>query len=65
MSLVNVLLKFRTLISEYFLFKRCEKILQYKSFSHFFNKNICVFGDKVVKHLMSLPLDKQIKLTML
>ena len=41
MSLVNVSLKFQTLISEirqYFLLKKCEKLLQCKSFSHFFSK---------------------------
>ena len=40
-SLVNVSLKFQTLISEKcqnFLLKKCEKLLQCKSFSHFFNK---------------------------
>ena len=40
-SLVNVSLKFQTLISQicqYFLLKKCEKLLQCKSFSHFFNK---------------------------
>ena len=40
-SLVNVLLKFQTLLSQicqYFLLKNCEKLLQCKSFSHFFNK---------------------------
>ena len=40
-SLVNVSLKIQTLISdicEYFLSKKCEKLLQCKSFSHFFNK---------------------------
>ena len=40
-SLVNASLKFQTLISEicqYFLLKKCEKLLQCKSFSHFFNK---------------------------
>ena len=40
-SLVNVLLKFQTLISnicQYFLLKKCEKLLPCKSFSHFFNK---------------------------
>ena len=39
-SLVNVSLKFKMLISEicqYFLLKKCEKLLQCKSFSHFFN----------------------------
>ena len=41
MSLVNVLLNFQELISQicqYFLLKKCEKLLQCKSFSHFFNK---------------------------
>ena len=40
-SLVNVSLKFQTLIShicQYFLLKKCEKLLHCKSFSHFFNK---------------------------
>ena len=40
-SLVNVSLNFQTLISNmryYFLLKNCEKLLQCKSFSHFFNK---------------------------
>ena len=41
MSLVNVSLKFQALISEnsqYFSLKKCEKLLQCKSFSYFFNK---------------------------
>ena len=41
MSLVNVSLKFQTLISnirQYFLLKKCEKLLQCKSFSHFSTK---------------------------
>ena len=53
-SLVNVSLKFQMLISQrcqYFLLEKCEKLLQCKSFSHFFNKNITVFCYKVVKHL--------------
>ena len=40
-SLVNVSLNFQTFISrfcQYFLLKKCEKLLQCKSFSHFFNK---------------------------
>ena len=56
-SLVNVSLKFQMLISnvhQYFLLKKCDKLLHCKSFSHFFStKNISVFGYKVVKHLMS------------
>ena len=55
-SLVNVSLKFQTLISEirhYFLLKKCDKLLHCKSFSCFFSKNISVFGYKVVKHLTS------------
>ena len=58
-SLVKVSLKFQMLISQicqYFLFKKCEKLLHCKSLSHFFNKNISVFGYKVVKHLTSYPL---------
>ena len=41
MSLVNETLKFQTLISQicqYFLLKKCEKLLQCKSFSHFIDK---------------------------
>ena len=67
-SLVNVSLKFPKLISEicrYFLLKNCEKLLQCKSLSHFFNKNINVFGYKVIKHLRSWPLNELVKLTML
>ena len=55
-SLVNVSLKFQTLISQichYFLFRKCEKLLQCKSFSHFFSKNISEFGYRVIKHLTS------------
>ena len=40
-SLVNISLRFQTLISnicQYFLLKKCEKLLHCKSFSHFFNK---------------------------
>ena len=40
-SLVNVSLEFRALISnisQYLLLKKCEKLLQCKSFSYFFNK---------------------------
>ena len=55
-SLVNVSLKFQTLISEirqYFLLKKCEKLLHCKSFSHFSTKNISIFGYLVLKHLTS------------
>ena len=44
--LVNVSLKFQTLISEirhYFLLKKCEKLLHCKSFSHFFQQKISVY----------------------
>ena len=40
-SLVNVSLKFQTLIfqiCQYFLLKKYQKLLHCKSFSHFFNK---------------------------
>ena len=56
MSLVNVSLKFQILIPEirqYFLLKQCEKLLQCKSFSHFFNKSISIFSNKVIKNLRS------------
>ena len=46
-SLVEGSLKFKMLLSQicqYFLMKKFEKLLQCKSFSHFFNKNISVFG---------------------
>ena len=39
--------------------------MQCKSFSHFFNKNISVFGCKVEKLLTSWPLYELVKLTML
>ena len=45
--LVNVSLKFQMLISEicqYFLLKKCEKLLQRKSFTHFFKKKFqCIW----------------------
>ena len=60
MSLVNILLKFQMQVSNiyqyfllFFLLKKCEKLLQCKSFLHFFNKNISVFVYKVIKHLTS------------
>ena len=68
-SLVNVSLNFQKLISQicqYFLLKKCEKLLQCISFSHLFNKKkFSVFGYKVVKHLTSWPLNELVKLTML
>ena len=46
-SLVNGSLKFQMLIFEnrqYFLSKKCEKLLQCKSYSHFFDKKYqCVW----------------------
>ena len=46
-SLVNETLKFQTLISQicqYFLLKKCEKLLQCKNFSHYFNKKFhCIW----------------------
>ena len=55
MSLINVSLKFQTLLSDicqYFLSKKCKKLLHCKSCSHVFNKKkFSVFGYKVVKHL--------------
>ena len=60
--LVNVSLKFQTLISE-----KCHFLLKKKmrSFSHFFNKNISVYGYKVVKYLTSWPLNEFVKQKML
>ena len=47
MWLVNVSLNFQKLISQicqYFLLKKCEKLLQCKSFSHLFNKKLqCIW----------------------
>ena len=66
-SLVKVTLKFRMYIFEicqYFLLEKYEKLLQCK-LPYFFNKNISVFGYKVIKHLTSWPLNELIKLTML
>ena len=68
MSLVNVSLNFQKLssqICQYFLLKKCEKLLHCKSFSHFFNKNFSVLDSKAIKHLRSLPLNELVKLTML
>ena len=51
-SLVNVSLKFQTLIAEIlqnFLLKNCEKLLHCKSFSHFFQEKISMH--LVIKHL--------------
>ena len=42
-SLVNVSLKFKTLILQihcYFLLEKCENLLQCKRFSHFSNKKL-------------------------
>ena len=55
-NIVNVSLKFQTLISEicqYFLLENCEKLLHCKSFFIFSAKNFSVFGYKGVKHLTS------------
>ena len=55
--LVKVSLKFQTLISQIcqkFLLKKCEKLLQCKSFSHFFIKKIqCIFLVLVVVERVS------------
>ena len=58
-SLVNVSLKFQTLISQicqYLLLKKCEKLLHCKSFSHFFNKKyqcIWLLSRKTLNELTS------------
>ena len=68
-SLVNVSLKFQTLISricQYFLLKKNVKSFCTAKASLIFSaKNISVFGYKVIKHLMSWPLNELDKLTML
>ena len=54
--LVNVSLKFQTLISQichYFLLKKIEKLWQCKTSLTFSTKNFSVLGNKVVKHLTS------------
>ena len=47
MTLGNISLNFQELISQicqYFLLKKCEKLLQCKSFSHYFNKKFqCIW----------------------
>ena len=59
MSLVNISLEFQTLISQLcqnFLSKKCEKLLQCKSFSHFFNKKfqcIWLLSSKTLSELTS------------
>ena len=55
-SLVKVSLKFQTLISEviqYFLLRECKRLLQCKSFSHFFNKKYQYIWLLSRKHLTS------------
>ena len=54
MSLVNISLKFQTLISDicqYFLSKKCEKSA--KASLVFSTQNFSVFDYKVIKHLTS------------
>ena len=65
--LVNVSLKFQTLISricQYFLLKKCENFAVQKLFS-FFQQKYQLFSNKVVKYLTSRPLNRLVKLTML
>ena len=68
-SLVNETLKFQTIISQicqYFLLKKNERsFCSAKASLIFSTKNISVFSYKVVNHLMSLPLNELVKLTML
>ena len=54
--LVNIWLKFQTLISEicqYFILKKKSGKQNAKAFLIFSTKNSSVFGDEVVKHLTS------------
>ena len=67
-SLVNVSLKFQTLISQicqYFCWKNVRSFCSAKAFLIFSTKNITFFGYKVFKHLMSWSLNELVKLTML
>ena len=67
-SLVNVSLKFQMLISEicqYFCWKNVRSFCTAKASLFFTTKNISVFGNKVLKHLTSWPLNELVKLTML
>ena len=67
-SLINVSLKFQTLISEicqYFLLKKVKSFCIAKASLIFSIKNISVFGCKAVKHLTNWPLNELIKLKML
>ena len=55
-DIVNDTLNFQKLISQicqYFLLKKCEKLLHCKCFLIFSTKNFSVFGNKVVKHSAS------------
>ena len=66
--LVNVSLKFQTLISnihQYFCWKNVRSFCSAKASLIFSARNISVFGYKMVKHLMSWSLNELIKLTML
>ena len=54
-----------TELHQYCFWKNVRSFCSAKSFSHFFNKNISIFVVKVVKHLMSWPLNELVKLTML
>ena len=47
---------------ETFALQKLLSFFELKSFSHFLNKNISVFGCKVVKHLASWPLNELVKL---
>ena len=67
-SLVNVSLKFQTVVSEirqYVLLKKSEAFALQKLLSFFSTKIFSVFGNKVVKHLTGWPLNELVKLTML
>ena len=67
MSLDNVSLKFRMLISEihqYFFLKKCKKLLQCRARASFIFSNK-IFGYQVVKNLRSGTLNELVKLKML
>ena len=66
--LVNDSLKFTSSdmqIRWNFLLKKCEKLLQCKSYSHFFRKNIRILYTESAKTVNKMTLNELVKLTML
>ena len=69
MSLVNISLKFQTLpsqICQYFFVEKIQEAFAMQMLLSFFQlNNFNVFGYKVIKYLMSWPLNELVELTML